>query len=171
MVQRQIDPTVFAVAGATPVVLRAFYAGLPAAILHDPIDDGWSPLHVLAHLLDTEDVIVGRMRRIVEEERPFIRSIDATARLLESGYLQRDVESLLRDFAARRAEGLAWLRAMTPAQLARLGDHDEAGQISAADHAHQWAFHDLMHLKQAATMLQTRLERGMGNTRRFYFDV
>jgi hypothetical protein len=167
----KVDPTVFAVAAATPALLRAFYAGLPAAVLHDPVDDGWSPLHVLAHLLDTEDVIVGRMRRIVEEQRPFIPSIDAPARLEASGYLLRDVETLLRDFADRRAEGVAWLRSMTPAQLARLGDHDEAGQISAADHAHQWAYHDLMHLKQAATMLQTRLERGMGNTRRFYFDV
>ena len=167
----EIDPTVFAIVEATSSLLRAFYAGLPRELLHDPVDDGWSPLHVLAHLLDTEDVIVGRMRRIVEEERPSIRSIDATARLQASGYLDRDVESLLRDFEARRAGGIAWLRAMTSAQLARLGDHDEAGEISAADHAHQWAFHDLMHLKQAASMLQTRLERGMGNTRRFYFDV
>jgi hypothetical protein len=171
MAAGEIDEGVFAVVSATAELLRAFYAELPAGVLNDAVDAGWSPLHVLGHLLDTEDVIVGRMRRIVEEERPFIRSIDAPARLIESGYLQRDVEILLRDFAKRRAEGIAWLRSMSPAQLARLGEHDEVGEISAADHAHQWAFHDLMHLKQAATMLQTRLERGMGNTHRFYFDV
>jgi hypothetical protein len=166
-----LDEAVFAVVGASSALLRAFYSDLPPDVLHEDLDDGWSPLHVLAHLLDTEDVIVGRMRRIVEEQRPFIRSIDATGRLEASGYLQRDVETLLRDFEVRRAAGVAWLRSMSPAQLARLGDHDEAGEISAADHAHQWAFHDLMHLKQAMTMLQSRLERGMGNTRRFYFDV
>jgi hypothetical protein len=170
-VAAEVDETVFAIVGATPVSLRAFFAGLPPEVRTAAVDDGWSPLHVLAHLLDTEDVIVDRMRRIVEEERPFIASIDAPARLAQSGYLNRDVEALLSEFAARRAAGIAWLRAMSPAQLARLGDHDEAGVISASDHAHQWAFHDLMHLKQAATMVQTRLEQGMGNTRRFYFDV
>jgi hypothetical protein len=167
----EVDQTVFAVARATPALLRVFYADLPPDALHDAVDEGWSPLHVLGHLLDTEEVIVGRMRRIVEEQRPFIRSIDATARLESSGYLRRDVASLLHTFESRRAEGLDWLKAMTPEQLARLGEHDEAGEISAGDIAHQWAFHDLMHLKQAMTMLQTRLERGMGNTRRFYFDV
>jgi hypothetical protein len=171
MASPSIDETVFAVVATTPSLLRAFYSSLAPALINDAVDDGWSPLHVLAHLLDTEDVIVGRMRRIVEEERPYIRSIDATARLAESAYLQRDVESLLRAFETRRDEGIAWLQSMSMAQLARLGDHDEAGEISAADHAHQWAFHDLMHLKQAVTMVQSRLERGMGNTRRFYFDV
>jgi hypothetical protein len=166
-----LDPTVFAIVEATPVVLRALFAHLPEAAQTEEIDDGWSARHVLAHVLDTEDVIVGRMHRILEEERPFIRSIDATARLAQSGYLQRDTNLLLHDFEARRAEGIAWLGAATPAQLARLGEHDEAGEISAADHAHQWAYHDLMHLKQLVGIVQAVLERGMGNTRRFYFDV
>lgn len=167
----QIDNTVFAIIGATPAILRALFAQLPPDARDAELDEGWSPRHVLAHLVDTEDVIVGRMRRIVEEERPFIASIDAPGRLVQGGYLERDVDSLLADFEQRRGEGIAWLRAMSPAELARLGDHDEAGEISTADHAHQWAFHDLMHLKQAASMLQQRLEQGMGNTRRFYFDV
>jgi hypothetical protein len=166
-----VDEIVFAVVDATPKILRAFFNDLPEPVRNAAVDDGWSPRHVLAHLVDTEDVIVGRMRRIVEQERPFIASIDAPARLLQGGYLERDVDSLLAEFERRRGEGIAWLREMSPPQLSRLGEHDEAGEISAADHAHQWAFHDLMHLKQAASMLQQRLEQGMGNTRRFYFDV
>ncbi len=127
-----VDKTVFAVVGATPAILRAFFADLPEPVRIAAVDDGWSPRHVLAHLLDTEDVIVGRMQRIVEEERPFIRSIDAQARLQQPGYLDRDVDALLREFETRRTEGIAWLRAMSPAQLARLGEHDEAGETSAA---------------------------------------
>ena len=166
-----VNPTVFAVLEATPPVLRALFAKLPDATGTEPLDDGWSARHVLAHVLDTEEVIVGRMRRIVEEDRPFIASIDPLARLQAAGYLERNVDSLLHDFETRRAEGIAWLRSATDAQLARLGEHDEAGEISAADHAHQWAYHDLMHLKQLASIVEAVVERGMGNTRRFYFDV
>jgi DinB superfamily len=168
---REIDPTVFAIVGATPSILRTLFAHLPPDARDAELDDGWSVRHCLAHVLDTEEVIVGRMRRIVAEERPFIRSIDAPARLRDGGYLARDTESLLTDFETRRAEGIAWLKALSQAQLDRVGNHDEAGEISVANIAHQWAYHDLMHLKQAESIIQLRLEGGMGNTRLFYFDV
>jgi hypothetical protein len=168
---REIDETVFAIVEATPAMLRVLFAQLPPEARDAGLDDGWSARHCLAHLLDTEDVIIGRMRRIVEEERPFIRSIDATARLRDGGYLARDWQSLLAEFETHRAEGIAWLRALAPSQLRRAGDHDEAGEITVADLAHQWAYHDLMHLKQAESIIQLRLEQGMGRTRLFYFDV
>jgi hypothetical protein len=127
--------------------------------------------HCLAHVLDTEDVIVGRMKRLVAEDRPYVRSIDAPKRLIDGGYLQRETESLLAEFETRRPEGIAWLGTLPAEALDRVGDHDEAGEISVADIAHQWAYHDLMHLKQAQSIIQQRLEQGMGRTRLFYFDV
>ncbi len=171
MATNHIDETVFAIAAATPAILRPLFAQLPPEACDAEMDDGWSARHCLAHLVDTEDVIVGRMRRVVTEERPFIPSINAPARLAEGGYLTRDTESLLRDFETRRAEGIAWLRSLSAEALDRKGDHDEAGEITVADIAHQWAYHDLMHLKQAETIIQLRLELGMGRTRLFYFDV
>ena len=141
-------------------------------MLTTPIDDGWSPKDVAAHVLDTDaGVIRARIARIVGEERPFIRSIDPTARLQEGGYAARDIESLLVELEAHRRESLAWLRTLSPALLARTGEHDEAGEVSAADLVHQWAYHDLMHLQQAAAMLQAPLLPRMGNSKRFYFDV
>jgi hypothetical protein len=53
----------------------------------------------------------------------------------------------------------------------RRGEHDTAGEISALDIVHQWAYHDLMHLKQIESMLQAGLIERMGNTQLFYFDV
>jgi hypothetical protein len=171
MPDSRIDPTVFAIVTATPAMLRDLFAPLPPEARDAELDEGWSARHCLAHLLDTEDVIVGRMRRVVEEERPFIRSIDAPARLRDGGYLTREWQDLLAEFEIVRAEGIAWLRSLPAAALDRVGDHDEAGEISVADIAHQWAYHDLMHLKQAESIIQLRLEAGMGRTRLFYFDV
>ena len=50
----------------------------------------------------------------------------------------------------------------------RGGQAHEAGEITAEDIAHQWAYHDLMHIKQNASILQAGLIGRMGNTRKFY---
>ncbi len=42
------------------------------------------------------------------------------------------------------------------------------GEISVMDIAHQWAAHDVMHLRQIALMIQQHLAPKMGNTRSFY---
>ena len=82
---REVDETVFAIVGSTPVILRELFLRLPPHARDAELDDGWPAKHCLAHVLDTEEVIVGRMRRIVAEERPFIPSIDSRARLQAGG--------------------------------------------------------------------------------------
>jgi hypothetical protein len=164
-----IDPIALSILESTPRVLRAFFASTPAAAGMLTVDDGWSPRDALAHLVDTESgVLAERVRRMIEEDRPFIRSIDAPARLDEGGYRDRSVGSLLDELYGLRERHVAWLRGLDEAALARPGDHDEAGEITASDVVHQWAYHDLMHLKQIASMLQECLVERMGNTRKFY---
>jgi hypothetical protein len=150
-------------------VLRAFFASTPAEAGLLTVDQGWSPRDALAHLVDTEKgVLAERVRRMTEEDRPFIRSIDAPARLVEGGYRERTVGSLLDELYGLRENHVSWLRGLDSVMLARCGDHDEAGEITASDVVHQWAYHDLMHLKQMASMLQESLVEHMGNTRKFY---
>jgi hypothetical protein len=166
-----LDASVYHVLTATPALVRDLLAGAPTALVATPVDDGWSARHVLAHLLDVEDVFTGpegRIRRIVHEERPFIRSIDPTARMAERRLLDRSVADLLQNFERRRIEGLRYVQTLDARQLARLGDHDEAGEISGANLAWQWAYHDLMHIGQLCAILQHPLLEGMGNTRKFY---
>ena len=164
-----IDGTALAVLGATPSMLRALFDAASPEAISAPRDDGWSAKDALAHVLDVEDGVIGaRIERIVTEDRPFIHSIDAPARLAEGGYAAMSVEALLATFVERRNAHVAWLPTLTETQLARTADHDEAGEISASDLAHQWAYHDLMHLKQIASILQTGIAERMGNTRKFY---
>src|SRR3954467_6690067 len=127
-----IHPAALAILRSTPATLRSLVAGVPDETLLAPVDDGWSVRDVIAHLLDTNSgVIVARMRRIVDEDHPYIRSIDAPARLEAGGYLLQDVASLLDDFARQRDEELAWVLAQSLEALERTGEHDEAGGISA----------------------------------------
>jgi hypothetical protein len=75
---------------------------------------------------------------------------------------------LLDQLERQRAEHVPWLSGLTSEQLARAGEHDEAGEIHVVDLAHQWAAHDVTHLRQLALMLQAHLAPLMGRTRMFY---
>jgi hypothetical protein len=61
-----------------------------------------------------------------------------------------------------------WLGQLSPHELARTGEHDQVGEIRVLDIAHQWAAHDMVHLRQIALMLQSHLAPLMGATRGFY---
>jgi hypothetical protein len=78
------------------------------------------------------------------------------------------VDDLLEELSRQRAAHAPWLAGLSADQLNRGGEHDEIGEIFVVDVAHQWAAHDLSHLRQIAHMLQTHLAPLMGNTRAFY---
>ena len=153
----------------TPHVLRALLAFLPPAVLEAPNTEGWSLKDIVAHLVDAEGIaFVERISRMLTEERPFIASIDPPARLLAGGYAARDLAGLLTELASGREQHAGWLRSFSPEQLQRVGEHDAVGEIRVIDIVHQWAAHDMAHLRQVGLMLQAHLEPLMGATREFY---
>jgi hypothetical protein len=164
-----IDPAASALMARTPRVLRSLLVGLPEAVLDKPNDEGWSVKDIVVHLLDVESIaFVERIERMLGEERPFIRSIQPDARLVAAGYRTRRVEELLDDLERQRTAHVAWLERLSADQLQRVGEHDEVGEITVSDIAHQWAAHDMSHLRQTALMLQQHLAPLMGATRGFY---
>jgi hypothetical protein len=164
-----IDAAALALIGRTPRVLRALLVGLPSQILEAPNDEGWSLKDIVAHLYDVEGIaFIERISRILHEERPVIASIDPPARLVAGGYASRQLDDLLDDLERQRVEHVAWLASLTAEELCRAGEHDTVGQIRVVDIAHQWAAHDMAHLRQIALMIQQYLAPMMGATRGFY---
>ena len=164
-----VDPAALQLIGRTPLVLRSLLAGLPLALIGRPNAEGWSLKDIVAHLHDVEGVaFIERIGRMLHEERPFIRSIDPPARLTAGGYAARDLDGLLDDLERQRTEHMAWLAQLEPEQLMRAGIHDTVGEIRVVDIAHQWAAHDMAHLRQVALMIQEYFAPMMGATRGFY---
>ena len=158
-----------AVLRSTPTVLRTLLAGLPPDVPGRPNPEGWSVKDVVAHLHDAEGIaFTERIQRMIDEDNPAILSIDPPRRLAQGGYAARTLPDLLDDLARRRSMHVSWLESLTAEHLARTGVHDTAGTITPRDVIHQWAFHDLAHLRQIMEMLQADLVPGMGNTRTFY---
>jgi hypothetical protein len=164
-----VDVAALELIGRTPRVLRSLLLGLPPSLLERPNDEGWSLKDIVAHLVDVEGIaFTERMGRMLHSERPFIESIDPPSRMTSGGYVARTLEDLLDDLERQRSAHTVWLASLGPAELTRTGEHDTVGEISVVDIAHQWAAHDMAHLRQITLMIQQYLAPMMGRTRGFY---
>ncbi|HYN99233.1 MAG TPA: DinB family protein [Actinomycetota bacterium] len=153
----------------TPATLRGLLDGLSDETLGGGSASGvWGARQVLEHLIDAEGIAFrDRIARILDEDRPFILSIDPPSRILEGGYAERSLEELLSAFEELREASVAWLRSIDFSAFNREGEHEVAGTIRVGELLHYWAVHDLTHLSQMMTALRSSLLPHVGNMHRF----
>jgi hypothetical protein len=136
----------------TPTRLSALTAGLdPAMLRAAPGPDEWSANDVLAHLRSCADVWGDCMERIVREERPTLRAINAQAWITRTDYLRLEFRPSLSAFDAQRADLLALLESLSPAQWSRSATVVGAGsplERTVLTYARRLARHERPHVKQ-----------------------
>jgi len=161
---------VFAILASTPEKLRRELRDVPVRDLKKrPAPGKWSIQEILAHLADVEQVgMRGRVEAIVTEDRPVLEPFDQEKRAAELHYSRIDPNTSLASLARQRRANVKWLRKLKPAQLRRVGSHRSVGEVSVLDFLHEWAFHDLGHLKQILEVNRYALFPRMGNMRKFY---
>ena len=152
---------------STPAVMRALIASVPEAIVTRAGVEGWSARDALAHLVANEAVASERHARIAAEDMPLIANVEEQAALDASGLRRWDVIALLAEFDRRRRLATIHLRQQHLDALARRGQHEVAGAVSALDLLHQRAWHDLDHLRQVAMLLAEPLDEHRGALRVF----
>jgi hypothetical protein len=155
---RDTERASLAILEATPAVLRELVAGLPGEIVAANLDRDWSIKRIVAHMADVDDTaFASRLRRIVEEDAPQLPSIDPLARLDAMDWPSHSVGSLLDSLRDGRATSTGWLRGLPDEALQRRGRHDAAGELTASNLLHYWAYHDLAHLRGIQRMVQSVL--------------
>ena len=161
---------VFSILASTPIKLHKEIDGLTARQMkRRPAPEKWSIQEILAHLDDVEEhAMRARVAAILNEDRPHLPVFDQEGRVEEMKYRRIDPRHSLRAFARKRRVNLKWLRRLRPAQLKRVGIHAAVGEISAGEFIHEWAFHDLGHLKQILEVKRYSLYPRMGAMRAFY---
>ncbi len=139
---------IFKVLERTPGILRDLIAqAAPEDWNWQPRADRWSISMVLAHLADVEvNGFMSRFRDILNFENPFLPSYDQLA-LFQNGNTF-DARTELDRFASLRIETLAWLKAAPADAGARAGRHEQLGAITFSQLLHEFAFHDLGHIRQ-----------------------
>ncbi len=141
---------------ATPAILR----GLTAEISDEdarwkPAPDRFSIAEVLAHLSHSESHCYGaRVGRFLAEEMPELESDDAQMYL--ELYKDRDPAEELGRFEDQRKTNLELLRGLPADAGSRKAAHRAAGEITLSQMLHEWALHDLGHVRQIAELVRAR---------------
>jgi hypothetical protein len=131
---------------ATPAILRSLMSELTDDDARwKPAPDRFSVAEVLAHLSHSEGHCY-RMRvdRFMAETRPTFEADDAQMYL--DLYRDADPEDAFDHFEEQRESN-----AKLPARV-----HREAGQITLNQMLHEWALHDLGHIRQIAELVRAR---------------
>ncbi|HET7010962.1 MAG TPA: DinB family protein [Anaerolineales bacterium] len=130
---------------ATPKILGELMAGLDAASISAPPAPGeWSMREAMHHFLLTEGLLSGRVRQLLEEDRPRLVGVSAWAAEPEDS----PAEEMLARFRDSRRETVDRLAELNAEQWMRVGDHDEFGPVTLLQQASYFARHDHSHLAQ-----------------------
>ena len=140
----------------------------PELLARAPAPGEWSAHQCLQHLLDAErEVFPVRLRAFLAgQER--LAAFDPDAQGGDAA--GRDPTDVAAELARLRAESLALLGDVTPADLARTAEHGELGRVTRGDLLHEWAAHDLMHTVQAERALMQAFIPGSGRWRPYFRD-
>lgn len=144
----EIQPAVSLLA-KTLQLLETLLGDLPEELLQwKPKPDRWSISEVLAHLSALEQVYAGRVRRIMAEDSPALAKYDLEGAKARGEYSHRSGAENLAHFTSTRRSTLAVLTKLPASAGARTGVHSELGTIRLSHMLHEWASHDLGHLRQ-----------------------
>jgi DinB superfamily len=143
---------------ATPEILR----GLMAGLTHDdvrwkPAPDRFSIGEVLAHLSHSEGHCYRlRVDQFIAEDRPELEPDDASFHL--ELYRQADPEDSFDHFEEQRETNVEYLRELPASAGRRVAFHKgSATEITLENMLHEWAMHDLGHIRQIAELVRARV--------------
>jgi hypothetical protein len=139
---------------ATPVVVRALVDGIEDARLRRrPAPGEWAIIEVVAHLADTEERALARVRRMVAEEDPELAPFDQEALAEQRRYLDLHLEGELARLEELRRQHLALLEGLDGPGWERTGRHGQHGRMSVELYETHVAAEEVDHLAQIARLL------------------
>ena len=142
---------------ATPQVLRALTAGLSDEdVRWKPAPDRLSIGEVLIHLSHSDwHCYRARVDQFMSEERPELEPDDASYHL--ELYRTTDPDGALERFAEQRHSNIEYLRGLPVSAGRRVAYHKGAATVITLENMlHEWAMHDLGHIRQIAELVRAR---------------
>lgn len=138
---------------AVPPIVRVFARGMDdAALRRRPALGAWAAIEVVAHMADTDERALERIRRMRDEDEPCLPAFDQEALAVEHAYLTLPVEPTLRRLQDTIAALVADLERLDDAGWRRTGRHAVHERISIADYLAHVAAEDVDHLAQLARL-------------------
>jgi hypothetical protein len=163
-------PAVAALLQSAAATIHAELAALPAPALgFHPVKGEWCAKEVLGHLIECEKRgFSGRIRIILKsEESPELEGWDQDAVARARKDCERDWTALYHEFLQLRSASVTQVAGLSPADLARAGQHPKVGALTVGDLLHEWVHHDRNHIRQMLANVQAFAWPHMGNAQRF----
>ena len=143
----------------TPPRLAALTASLTAAQLKAaPAPGEWSANEALAHLRSCADMWGGSILAILAEDRPTLKAVNHRTWIRHTDYPDQEFAPSLRAFTTQRAELLAVLEPLAPADWSRSATVTGAGkplERTVLFYARWLANHERPHIKQIQRIVNT----------------
>jgi hypothetical protein len=134
-----------------PRRLREAVDGLaPTSLTRRPSPDQWSAFETIGHVRDATLVYALRFRFIVLEEDPLLPNYDEDRWAAESLDRPDDMQAILDEIAASRADLVRLLSRLPEGGWRRTGRHEAIGSVVLEDYARHQVVHEEMHLAQIA---------------------
>ena len=141
---------------ATPAILRGLMSEISDQDARwKPAPNRFSIAEVLAHLSHSEGHCYrGRVDRFLVEEMPEFEPDDAQMHL--ELYHNGDLAEDFRHFTDQRGTNIELLRGLPADAGSRKAKHRAAGEITLSQMLHEWALHDLGHVRQIAELVRAQ---------------
>jgi hypothetical protein len=160
--------TVHSILTITPARWHQLAQSLPEELLKQrPAPEEWSPLECLQHMIDTEHVFQFRLQAFLDG-RPSLPGFNPDTQGGQPA--SPTTGGLAVEFERLRAQGLAALARLTPADLERKSVHQELGPVTLGEMINEWAAHDFNHTVQAEQALMQPFIRACGPWKEYFSD-
>lgn len=134
----QAGAAALALAGMTPEQCKA-----------RPVPGMWSVQEIVAHLLDSDQTAIYRMKRTIAEDRPVLDVYDETRFVQRLGYHEIDPGEAAELFRRSRVYMAGILRRVADAEFERIAVHPEAGEVTLGKFVRGYVQHVNHHMRFA----------------------
>ncbi len=152
-----------------PSVIQSFVRAVDIESMRARETEGrWSPLEILAHLLDEEREDFRPRAQAASAGCRIDTKIDPVGWVTQRAYNAKDPEQVCGEFERERVRSCAWLGALDLGLLEASLEHPQLGRMRCGDFIAAWRMHDLLHLRQLSTALTVILARPLAEWRLDY---
>lgn len=142
---------------AMPSRLREVLRGLQAGALTRVLDGGgWSAIEVVRHVRDVVQVYGMRFKWMILQDDPFLPNYDEDRWVAASPDGPAQLDAVLDELAAYRAETVRLLRALPAEGWSRRGRHEVLGSVELEPYVRHQLAHEEQHLAQLAGAIGDR---------------
>lgn len=129
-------------------ILRKAVAGLTPDELKRRVEPGqWSIQEIVIHLVDSDELAIDRMKRIVCEDNPAQLYADETAYIERLFPHEQSLDDALTMFEVGRRQFARVLRKLPDSAFERSGTHNKKGRVTLAEMVQSYVDHVKDHMK------------------------